>query len=193
MKNIIFDLGGVILKGASFSVLDGIDIDSGIYTELRKFFDNWDDLDLGEKTLLEKYNELNFSSDLYKDRLVNYFLYREFNTDLINLLSELKSKKYNIYVLSDNNVDAYDFYRNNKLFKDVDGWIVSCDYHSLKRDGLLFDILLDKYNLDPSECYFIDDRIVNVNEARKHNIKGFVFDNDVDLLYEDMRNNGIDI
>ena len=193
MKNIIFDLGGVILKGASFSVLDGIDIDSGIYTELRKFFDNWDDLDLGEKTLLEKYNELNFSSDLYKDRLVYYFLYREFNTDLINLLSELKSKKYNIYVLSDNNVDAYDFYRNNKLFKDVDGWIVSCDYHSLKRDGLLFDILLDKYNLDPSECYFIDDRIVNVNEAKKHNIKGFVFDNDVDLLYEDMRNNGIDI
>lgn len=193
MKNIIFDLGGVILKGASFSVLDGIDIDDGIYTELRKFFDNWDDLDLGEKTLLEKYNELNFSSDLYKDRLVNYFLYREFNTDLINLLSELKSKKYNIYVLSDNNVDAYDFYRNNKLFKDVDGWIVSCDYHSLKRDGLLFDILLDKYNLDPSECYFIDDRIVNVNEAKKHNIKGFVFDNDVDLLYEDMRNNGIDI
>lgn len=193
MKNIIFDLGGVILKGASFSVLDGIDIDDGIYTELRKFFDNWDDLDLGEKTLLEKYNELNFSSDLYKDRLVNYFLYREFNTDLINLLSELKSKKYNIYVLSDNNVDAYDFYRNNKLFKDVDGWIVSCDYHSLKRDGLLFDILLDKYNLDPSECYFIDDRIVNVNEAKKHNIKGFVFDDDVDLLYEDMRNNGIDI
>ena len=49
MKNIIFDLGGVILKGASFSVLDGIDIDSGIYTELRKFFDNWDDLDLGKK------------------------------------------------------------------------------------------------------------------------------------------------
>ena len=70
---------------------------------------------------------------------------------------------------------------------------MSCDYHSLKRDGLLFDILLDKYNLDPSECYFIDDRIVNVNEAKKHNIKGFVFDNDVDLLYEDMRNNGIDI
>lgn len=191
MKNIIFDLGGVILKGASFSVLDGIDIDSGIYTELRKFFDNWDDLDLGKKTLLEKYNELNFSSDLYKDRLVNYFLYRDLNVELLDKMNVLRNNGYKVYVLSDNNVDASRYYKYN--FKDVDGWVVSCDYHTLKRDGLLFDILLDKYNLDPFECYFIDDRKVNVEEALKHNIKGFVFNGDNDLLYEDMRSNGIDI
>lgn len=191
MKNIIFDLGGVILKGASFSVLDGIDIDSGIYTELRKFFDNWDDLDLGKKTLLEKYSELNFSSDLYKDRLVNYFLYRDLNVELLDKMNVLRNNGYKVYVLSDNNVDASRYYKYN--FKDVDGWVVSCDYHTLKRDGLLFDILLDKYNLDPFECYFIDDRKVNVEEALKHNIKGFVFNGDNDLLYEDMRSNGIDI
>lgn len=193
MKNIIFDMGGVILKDKPISVLNNIEIDNDVYNELKVFFDNWDDLDLGEKTLLEKYNEFNFSTDLYKDRLVNYFLYRDFNLDLINLLSELKSKKYNIYVLSDNNFDAYDFYKNNELFKDVDGWIMSCDYHTLKKDGILFDILLDKYNLEPFECYFIDDKIINVNEAKKHNIKGFVFNNDINLLYEDIRSNGIDI
>ncbi len=191
MKNIIFDLGGVILKGASFSVLDGIDIDSGIYTELRKFFDNWDDLDLGEKSLLEKYNGFNFSTDLYKDRLVNYFLYRDLNVELLDKMNVLRNNGYKVYVLSDNNVDASRYYKDN--FKDVDGWVVSCDYHTLKRDGLLFDILLDKYNLDPFECYFIDDRKVNVEEALKHNIKGFVFNGDNDLLYEDMRSNGIDI
>ena len=191
MKNIIFDLGGVILKDKPISVLNDIDIDSGIYTELRKFFDNWDDLDLGKKTLLEKYNELNFSSDLYKDRLVNYFLYRDLNVELLDKMNVLRNNGYKVYVLSDNNVDASRYYKDN--FKDVDGWVMSCDYHTLKRDGLLFDILLDKYNLDPFECYFIDDNEININEAFKHGIKGFVFNNDINLLCEDMKNNGIDI
>ena len=193
MKNIIFDLGGVILKDKPISVLNNIDIDNDVYNELKLFFDNWDDLDLGEKSLLEKYNEFNFSTDLYKDRLVNYFLYRDFNMDLISLLGVLKSKNYNLYVLSDNNFDAYDFYKSNDLFKDIDGWVMSCDYHTLKKDGVLFDILIDKFSLNPSECYFIDDRKVNIDEAFKRNIKGFVFNNDIELLYEDMRSNGIDI
>ena len=69
---------------------------------------------------------------------------------------------------------------------------MSCDYHTKKRDGKLFDILLDKFNLKGEECYFIDDRKANIDEALKHNIKGFVF-SDNESLYEDMKNNGIDI
>ena len=66
-------------------------------------------------------------------------------------------------------------------------------YLCRKKDGVLFDILIDKFNLNPSECYFIDDMKVNIDEAFKRNIKGFVFDNNIELLYEDMRSNGIDI
>lgn len=190
MKNIIFDLGGVIVKGKPISVLN--DLDKNTYDELKIFFDDWDDLDLGNITLLDKYNMCNFSSDLYKKRLTKYYLYRDFNFDLVNLISLLKLKKYNVYILSDNNFEVYNFYRNNELFKDIDGWVVSCSYNTLKRDGFLFKIFLDKFNLNPSECYFIDDNIVNINKAFEYGIKGYVFDN-YNLLCDDMRNNGIDI
>ena len=193
MKNIIFDLGSVILMDQPISVLNNVDIDNNTYDRLKDFFNDWDELDLGNKTLLEKYNEINFSSefDVYKDRLVNYFLYREINIDMIDLLNNLKMKNYNIYVLSDNNIDAFNYYKNNEIFKNVDGWVMSCEYHTLKKDGKLFDILINNYCLEPNECYFIDDNIYNINEAKKHGIKGFVFNNNIDLLCVDMKNNGI--
>lgn len=195
MKNIIFDLGSVIIKDKPISVLDDLDIEKNIYDKLKLFFFNLDELDLGYKTLLEKYNEFNYSIefDTYKDRLVNYYLYRKIDMDIINLLNTLKMNKYNIYILSDNNIDAYKYYKNNELFKNVDGWVMSCEYHTLKKDGKLFDILIDKYHLNPNECYFIDDKNENIVEASKHNIKGFVFNNNINLLLDDMKKNNIKI
>ena len=37
IKNIIFDLGSVILKGKPISVLDDIDIDEDVYNDLKIF------------------------------------------------------------------------------------------------------------------------------------------------------------
>lgn len=191
MKNIIFDLGGVILKDSPIIVIN--DVPSDMYNQLKVFFDDWTDLDLGNMILLDKFNECNFSFDIqekYKDRLVNYYLYRALNVELLDKMKVLRNNGYKVYVLSDNNIDASRYYKEN--FKDVDGWVMSCDYHTKKRDGKLFDILLDKFNLKGEECYFIDDRKANIDEALKHNIKGFVF-SDNESLYEDMKNNGIDI
>lgn len=191
MKNIIFDLGGVILKDRPISVLNGLD--DGIYNELKIFFDDWNDLDLGNISLLDKFNECNFSYDIqmkYKDRLLNYCSYRELNTDLLKLIEQLKLKKYNVYILSDCNFVASEYYK--KVLKNIDGWVMSCEYHTMKREGKLFDILLDKFCLVPSECYYIDDNVNNIIEAKKHNINCFVF-TDNDSLYNDMRINNIKI
>ena len=40
IKNIIFDLGGVILKGKPISILDDLNIDEDVYNKLKVFFDN---------------------------------------------------------------------------------------------------------------------------------------------------------
>ena len=109
-------------------------------------------------------------------------------------VKRLKKNNYNVYILSDNNREVYNYYRNSELFKDIDGWVLSCDYGTIKRDGKLFDIILDKFSLNPSECYFIDDNEINVNEAKKHKIEAFIYNynegNDklyvvVDLVEED--------
>lgn len=130
---------------------------------------------------------------MYKDKLINYYKYREIDKELLELISKLKLNNYNVYILSDNNKEAIEYYESNNLFDSIDGYIISYEYNKLKRDGILFDILLNKYNLNPNECYFIDDLEININEAKKHGIKGYLYNNDINDLYDDMVNNGIDI
>lgn len=198
IKNIVFDLGGVILKDKPNSVLEKLEIDNNIYYELNRFFDNWEKLDLGEETLEEKFKQCNFSKnikDKYKDFLLNYYKYRDIDIRLIDCINRLKSNGYNIYILSDNNKECFEHYKNQSDFKNIDGWILSCDYHTSKKDGKLFDILIDSFGLNPNECYYIDNNINNIEEANKHGINGYLFNakEDINKLYNDMRNNNINI
>ena len=193
IKNIIFDLGSVILKGKPNSVLDDIDIDEDIYNELKRFFDGWEELDSGIGTLEDKYNECNFSKDLdiYKDYLVHYYNYRNINMELIDMIKKLKNNNYNVYIFSDNNNDFFEYFKKNKLFDIVDGYLFSCEYGILKRDRKLFEIFIDKFKLIPSECYFIDDKEVNIKLGNEFGFKGFIFKDNIDELYLDMKKNGI--
>lgn len=197
IKNIIFDLGSVILKGKSVSVLEKLNIDDKTHNILKKFFIDCQNLDLGKESLEEKYIKCNFPKeyDKYKDSLIHYYQHRDINMELINCIHRLKENDYNIYVLSDNNKESFNYYKNNSNFKDVDGWVASYEYSTIKKDGLLFDILMNKFNLDAQECYFIDDKIENINEAERHGIKGYIFDekDDINNLYQDMKKNGIKI
>ena len=61
------------------------------------------------------------------------------------------------------------------LFKNIDGWIVSCDYSTVKKEGKLFAILLNKYNLNASKCLFIDNNNNNIAIANNYGIKGFLY------------------
>lgn len=194
MKNIIFDLGGVILCDKPISVLKQFNVTDGEYSELSRFFSDWKNLDLGIETLEEKLLSCNFSCELlskYKHILLNYYEYRAFNKVLVDLIDILKKNDYNVFILSDNNKECYEYYK--KVFSNIDGWCLSCDYNTVKSEGKLFQILIDKFNLDPMACYFIDDKIDNINIAESYGIKGYKFDEheSINFLYDDMEKNGI--
>ena len=196
MKNIIFDLGGVILKGTPLSILNKLNINSNDYEELKRFFYDWKKLDLGIESLENKFNSCNYSNYIivnYKNILINYYKLRDINYELIELIKILKNNNYKVYILSDNNKESDSYYRKLELFNNIDGWILSCNYQKLKKDGLLFEILLNKYNLNPSECYFIDNTKENILIAYKYGIKGYLFNenDDINNLYNDMYNNEI--
>ena len=144
MKNIIFDLGGVILKGKAKDILKKIDLNESEYNELVRFFDDWNDMDTTDMSIEEKFNNYNFSNNIkskYKDTLIKYYELRDLNTNLINLIKELK-KKNKVYILSDNNKDASLYYKN--ILKDLDGYVFSYEYKTIKKDGKLFDIFFLK-------------------------------------------------
>lgn len=184
IRNVIFDLGGVILKEKPVSVLKKMTNDSKDSDIIINFFKNWSQLDLGKQTLEEKYNQCNFSEIIdkkYKESLLHFYKYREINVELLEMIKGLKEQQYHLYILSDNIKEANEYYKSHKLLQIFDGWIVSCDYGAIKEDGKLFEILMNKYLLNSNECYFVDDSEVNIKMAERYGIKGHLFKGNEDI------------
>ena len=57
-----------------------------------------------------------------------------------------------------------------------DGEVVSCEEGTVKPEPRIYEILLGRYGLDPAETLFIDDRPANVAAAEALGIRGFGFD-----------------
>ena len=53
----------------------------------------------------------------------------------------------------------------------MDGGLLSCDYNVIKPDPAFYQILIDKYDLDPSKCVFLDDLEDNLAAAREFGIQ----------------------
>ena len=190
-RNIIFDLNGVLLLGKAKSVLDKLNLKEEEYNELINFFDNWNDMDTTDTSIEEKFNSYNFSLDIknkYKDKLLKYYELRDVNNNLINLIKELK-KNNKVYILSDNNKEASIYYKS--LLNDLDGYVFSYEYNTIKKEGKLFDILLDKYNLDPKTCYFIDNTKENVDIAESKGIKGIHYQENDEEIINYFKENGL--
>ena len=45
----------------------------------------------------------------------------------------------------------------------------------IKPDADIYQCLFDKYNLNPEECVFIDDRLENIEGGRKLGMEGIAF------------------
>ena len=63
--------------------------------------------------------------------------------------------------VADENEDAMDF------LPYMDGGLLSCDYKVIKPDPAFYQILIDKYDLEPEKCVFLDDLESNLETARE--------------------------
>lgn len=188
IKNIVFDLGNVILKGSPNIVLDQIEIDKKQYESIKNnFFKDWKALDLGKSTLKDQLDKCKFDFKIdsgIEEKLLHYYKYRPFNTEVLELINELKEKGCKIYILSNNNKEAEEYLLELPDFEVFDGWIFSCDYQIMKPDSRIYNILFETYNLKPEECFFIDDSKRNVEAGEELGMTGFVLDYKNDKIHE---------
>lgn len=181
--NIIFDIGMVL---ADFRWQDYCR-DLGFSEDVVAVFGErmindaiWDEFDLSiipHEVLIDKIG------GRFADHKKEYALFWKDITDLVvpfgyseEWLKELKAKGHNIYLLS--NYPKFMFEEHSKrwdFLKYTDGRVVSHEYHVMKPDPIIYNILLQKYGLAPEECVFIDDREVNIKGAQDCGIKGILF------------------
>lgn len=181
IKNLIFDVGNVLIEYRWNQML----LDYGLSKEEAAvagplFFEHetWKELDLGNMPVEEVIK-------LYEKQLPQYAgLIRWFLThlelmpiprpDVWEKVHALKEKGYNIYLLSNYNEDFFRVHTQDAAFlQDIDGKVVSYEIHKIKPYPEIYQYLLDKYNLNPQECVFFDDRPENTQTAEELGIKTY--------------------
>ena len=107
------------------------------------------------------------------------------------MVAELKEKGYKLYGLTNWSAEAFCLVRNEfPVFGLLDGMLVSGEEHLLKPSPEIFQRLVDRFGLTPSECLFIDDNAANVEGSIAFGIPAIRFFG-VDSLREDLRERGI--
>lgn len=179
MKNIVFDLGGVLFaRDRSKCSQEFIDFFDFIRSERLPRF--WEEYDRGTSAWDEVVETLCTMHDCPQPKCEE-FLRRSIDIQepvkpTEELIRDLKAAGYKLYVLSNMSCEFIDFLRRFPVYGLFDGEVVSCEEHTVKPEPQIYRILLDRYGLDPAETLFVDDRPVNIAAAEQLGIRGQLFD-----------------
>ncbi len=96
----------------------------------------------------------------------------------VKVLSELKEKGVLLYILSNWSAETYPIAEERFDFlKWFDGKIISGEVGLVKPDLGIYKLLINRYNLNPHQTLFIDDKEENVKSAELLGIQGIHFQN----------------
>ncbi len=185
ITTVIFDIGNVLVDFAWREFLEEKGFDSAMIARIAKasvHHDAWKEFDRGILTteeILELFakNDPEIShhlKDAFKD-LKGIIRKRDY---AIPWIEELKSQGIKVLYLS--NFSHQALYANKdamNFIEHTDGGIFSYKENVIKPDLEIYKLLIERYNLIPENCLFIDDLEENLEAARKYSIKTHKYEN----------------
>lgn len=190
-KNIIFDLGGVLLN-IDYSLVTKAFLALGL-TDFDKLYSK-----AQQTKLFDLYEKGQISSEAFRNHVKTCFtkpmddssidnawnaMLLDLPPERLHLLQQLKTK-HRIFLLSNTN-DIHIRYVNNYLketfgINDLSGYFekvyLSYEVGMRKPDAEIFELVLSENNLDPNDTLFIDDSIQHVEGAKKLGIHTYWLD-----------------
>lgn len=191
MKNVVFDLGRVVFaQDPAKSTAEFKQFFS--YVSLTPMPQFWTDYDMGVLSFDQVAEELaayrGVEPEFAREMITIAIGKQETIRPTEKLIDELKAAGYKLYVLSNMSREFIDFLRKQKVYENFDGDVVSCEVGIVKPMPEIYDLLLKRFDLDPAETIFIDDRKENVDAAAAKGIATFHFDrNDYEGSCERLR------
>ena len=179
IKNIVLDVGGIFFD----------DSKKNIQKLLNKNCDNiykiaygggFKKCLLGEISVQEHINSLKNEKDfndisyiLKKENLIKSYPLIKNNFEYIK---GLRKRGYKLFLLTNITEDSYNYI--NELIninETFDGGIYSYQEHLIKPDYDIYNLLINRFNLNKDETIFFDDKEKNVKAANEVGIKSYVF------------------
>jgi len=183
-KNYIFDMGNVLLgfddERLLSAFIEGQDDKKLVEKELI-WSEEWQ---LGDKGLIDEDEFLSrvlarLPERIHKGATDVYLNWHKMMIPIpgaLDYVRKLKKEGKKVFVLSN---APLRFSELEKLYPELfplfDGIVVSAREKTVKPEDRIYQILLERYSLNPEECYFYDDLQVNIDAAKRNGIDGEVF------------------
>lgn len=198
IKNIVFDVGDVLVAFLYRRLMKNLEFDDetiDFLAENMVLTDVWHLLDLGAVTQAEAIEIFTGRYPQYTDEINMFWSEIEWIVEEFpyskDLVCNLKKLGYKVFILSNYPVEAAEIHWPKFSFMPyVDGYIISGYEKITKPDPAIYRLLESRYDIDLSECLFIDDRQVNVDGALKVGMKGLLFV-DYEQLISDLKSMGV--
>lgn len=176
ITTIIFDYGGVLLEWNPHNVYhryfpgqpEAID---QFLTEIN--FAEWNAQQDKGRPFAEAVESISAEFPHYAHLISAYYEYWEESITgsipgSIEILKELKDKKYPLYGLSNWSHETFPIARDKyDFFELFDDMVISGEVKMVKPDPAIFEHALNKFGKRASECVYIDDSLTNVQQAQK--------------------------
>ncbi len=200
IKNIVFDMGGVLLtKAEKKDVKNALTFKEDTDVVFSSLFHAPVRVELDRGTISEQdafnviYESIPARSRAdAKNFYDHYMTHRTPSFGMIDLLENLKKNGYNLYVLSNFYTDMREYLQKNGLdfLKHFSEIYNSSEHKLVKPNKEIYLDFLSLYGLNANECFFIDDKEKNVLSAKECGFFGATFINSEDLKGE-LRKNGV--
>ena len=96
--------------------------------------------------------------------------------ETIDFMYEARASGYKVYLLSNFPEECFSWVDETyKFLSDVDGRVISAHVKLSKPDPKIYELILEKYGLEPSETVFTDDIAINVQAAKDAGINAIQF------------------
>ena len=154
IKNVIFDLGNVVLKLKWNVVLDKYSDNQEDKELLNKVIfesEEWQKLDEGT---IKKQDAINIMISKLPQRLHNSCIgimrdWQEgfvINTQILEFINTLKNNGYHTYILSNAPLDVPVYLEKANLNKYFDGKIISAEEKLAKPDKKIYELILNRFS-----------------------------------------------
>lgn len=183
ITTVIFDIGNVLAEFAWKPFVEELPFSEEIKHRIVKatvLSPLWNELDRGEQTTEELVDGF-VQNDAEIEKEIRYFfenisgIIRRFDY-AIPWITELKNAGYQVLVLSNfpelirgKCAKALDF------LDHVDGGILSYLERVIKPDSPIYELLIQRYGLEPQACVFLDDKEENLTVPGSMGIKTVLF------------------
>lgn len=184
-KNIIFDLGNVLLEWNPQRFLKELELPSHFMDVFHSLL--WATHDGGLLTRAEVIEKLpsHYDKEVFASCVNRIAPFLTPISEMIETLHEVRRNGYKTYILSNMPKELHEELRElHDFFEHFDGQVYSYEVKAIKPQPQIYQALINNYRLQEHESVFIDDLEMNIRAAKDLGIEGIVCKNPTQVRSE---------